>query len=140
ERMFDCDFEGLPAGRTCWDYDLAIAPQYRLGRTFVRLWDETFRVLRERGVTNTGSWIHYANRTSRRSHERMGAIPVGWLILLDIFGFKGMLTSSRPFLRFAGPEKRIYAPVHAPAVNPDSEVRDGTAHDTGTAPRSNPCG
>lgn len=139
ERMFACDFEGLPAGRTCWDYDLEIAPQYRLGRTFARLWDETFRVLREHGIAHTASWIHCANRPSRRSHERMGATQVGWLILLDLFGFKAVLASSRPFLRFAGPRKRIYIPVQAPIASPDSKARIGIARDTGAAASSD-CG
>lgn len=139
ERMFACDFEGLPAGRTCWDYDLEIAPQYRLGRTFARLWDETFRVLRERGIAHTASWIHCANLASRRSHERMGATRVGWLILLDVFGFKMALASSRPFLRFAGPGKRIYIPVQAPLGDPGSKARLGIARDTGAAASSD-CG
>jgi len=140
ERMFACDFEGLPAGRTCWDYDLEIAPQYRLGRTFARLWDETFRVLRERGIAHTASWIHCANLSSRRSHERMGATQAGWLILLDVFGFKMALASSRPFLRFAGPGKRIYIPVQAPLEGYGSKVRlVGTARDTGAAASSD-CG
>lgn len=139
ERMFACDFEGLPAGRTCWDYDLEIAPQYRLGRTFARLWDETFRVLRKRGIAHTASWIHYANLASRRSHERMGAIQAGWLILLDAFEFKMALASSRPFLRFAGPGERIYVPVQAPLDVSRSKARLGTTGDTGAAASSD-CG
>lgn len=117
ERMFACDFEALPGNRTCWDYDLEIKPQYRLGRTFVRLWDETFRLLRERGITDTVSWIHLANRESRRAHERMGARQAGWLVLLDVFGYKTAFSSARPHLQFAGPAKRIYVPVQTSVAN-----------------------
>lgn len=116
ERLFACDFEALPQHCTCWDYDLEIKPKYRLGRTFARLWDKTFQVLRERGITNTVSWIHYANRDSRRAHERMGATQAGWLVLLDVFGLKTALASSRPFLRIAGPGKRIYVPVQTARI------------------------
>lgn len=115
ERMFECDFEALPAGRTCWDYDFEVMPRYRLGRTFVRLWDEAFRLLRERGIEWTASWIHWSNLASRRAHERIGARRVGWLVLLDIVGYKIALCSSRPFLRFATPGVRLYVPVQAAA-------------------------
>lgn len=133
ERMFACDFEALPANRTCWDYDLEIEPRYRLGRTFARLWDEAFRLLRERGITSTVSWIHCANGTSRRSHERMGATRVGWLVLLDVFGYKTALASIRPFLRFAGPGKRIYVPVQASVERAGAKAHGDVARDAGAA-------
>lgn len=113
ERMFACDFEALPTGRACWDYDFEIFPRYRLARTFARLWDEAFRLLRERGIENTVSWIHCSNLPSRRAHERMGAHQAGWLILLDIFGYRFGLQSNTPFLRFAGPSRRLHVTVQA---------------------------
>lgn len=115
ERMFACDFEALPVGRACWDYDFEIMPRYRLGRTFARLWDEAFRILRQRGIANTVSWIHYANLTSRRAHERMGARQAGWLFLLDVAGFKIALQSNKPYVRLARPSRRLRVTVQAAA-------------------------
>lgn len=114
ERLVACDFEALPGETTCWDYDFEIFPEHRLGRTFVRLWDEAHRILRERGITSTVSWISYANLASRRSHERMGARRHGWLIVLDVFDRKLAISPSSPHVRIAGAERRLYCPVRVP--------------------------
>lgn len=113
ERLVECDFEPTPAGRTCWDYDLEVFPHYRLGRTFARLWDETNRLLRNRGVEASVSWISFWNLTSRRAHMRMGAQPIGWMGMLDLFGWKVALQSRWPFLRLARPGRRLHVVVNA---------------------------
>ena len=94
ERLVDCDFEALPNERAWWDYDLEVMPKYRLGRTFARLWDAAFAMMRENGIEHSVSWILWSNTDSVRAHERMGARKVGWLILLDAFGLKIGLQSS----------------------------------------------
>lgn len=111
ERLVACDFEALPGETACWDYDFEVFPAHRLGRTFVRLWDEAHRILRARGIKSTVSWISYTNLASRRSHERMGARQKGWLIVLDMFDRKFAVCSSRPCVRIAGAGKRFYFPV-----------------------------
>ena len=107
ERLLACDFEPFPAGRTCWDYDFEVFPRFRLGRTFARLWDETYRVLRERGVESSVSWISFSNRASQRAHERMGAQAVGWLIVLEVYGYKLAAQSDAPFVRWASRDRRL---------------------------------
>jgi hypothetical protein len=125
ERLLACDFEPLPAGLTCWDYDFEVLPRYRLGRTFARLWDEGFRLLRARGVRESVSWIAFSNLASQRAHERMGARRVGWLVVLDAFGYKlaaqsgGPRLRGRPRLRFAGRSERLHVPV---------DTRNDSAH------------
>lgn len=125
ERLVACDFEPLPANLTCWDYDLEVLPRYRLGRTFARLWDEAFRVLRKRGVQATVSWIAFSNVASRRAHERMGARQVGWLVVLDLFGFKFAAQSTAPFVMFspAGHRLRIRVDItkHLPALAAEND-------------------
>lgn len=111
ERLLECDFEPLPAGQTCWDYDLEVAPRYRLGRTFARLWDEANRLLRDRGVAASVSWVTSWNRASQRAHERMGARRVGWLGVVELFGFKLAVHSAAPHVRWASPKRRLYIPV-----------------------------
>lgn len=111
ERLVACDFEALPAELACWDYDVEVLPQYRLGRTFARLWDAAHALLRERGIRSTVSWVLLSNTPSRRSHERLGARPIGWLVVLDIWDRKIAITSSTPIFRFAGKGKRIHLPL-----------------------------
>jgi hypothetical protein len=116
ERMFICDFEAVPTTTACWDYDFEVLPPYRLGRTFVRLWDEAFRILRERGIETTVSWILLSNRASARAHERMGARPAGWLVLLTWAGYGLAVQPRAPFLRLARPGRRLHVQVDGAAA------------------------
>lgn len=116
ERLLDCDFEAVPSGRSCWDYDFEIKPKYRLGRTFARLWDEAHQLLRDRGIEASVSWIAFSNQGSQRAHERMGARRVGWLIVFELRGIKLALSSIAPYLHAAGRGHRLYFPVDATPV------------------------
>ena len=113
ERLLACDFEPVPAGQTCWDYDFEVLPRFRLGRTFARLWDEAYRLLRDRGVAASVSWIAFPNLASQRAHARMGAQRVGWLIVLDVYGCKFSAQSSRPFVRITPSRRRLHVRVCA---------------------------
>ena len=113
ERLLACDFEPFPRGRTCWDYDLEVLPRFRLGRTFARLWDEAYKLLREHNVEASVSWIAFSNRSSQRAHERMGARPVGWLIAFEMYGWKLAIQSAWPFIHLALPRQRIHVRVNA---------------------------
>lgn len=113
ERLVACDFEALPNDRAWWDYDFEVMPKYRLGRTFARLWDVAFALMREHGVAHSVSWILWSNMASVRAHERMGARRVGWLVLLDAFDLKIGLQSSAPWVRLAGPGRRLHVGIRA---------------------------
>jgi len=101
ERLVRCIFEPLPHDRVAWDYDFYIAPRYRLGRTFARLWDGANRYLRERGVDRTGSWVAFTNRGSARAHERLGARKVGWAVVLSLWRVQCTLASVSPYFHLA---------------------------------------
>lgn len=116
ERLLECDFEPLPSGQTCWDYDLEVAPKYRLGRTFVRLWDEANRLLRDRGVAASISWVTLWNLASQRAHQRMGAQPLGWLGVVDLFGLKLAVRPVWPLAEIALPGKRLNVQVDASPI------------------------
>ncbi|MFO1300364.1 MAG: GNAT family N-acetyltransferase [Burkholderiaceae bacterium] len=96
ERLVRCDFVPRPHGKACWDFDFFVAPQYRLGRTFGRLWSHAKAYLGARGVETTLSWIAFDNAASQRAHERMGAKPVGWALVLTAWKLQLVLTSARP--------------------------------------------
>ena len=108
EIMVRAVFEPAPLGRAAWDYDVWIAPKYRLGRVFSRLWDEAHALLRARGVEATLSWIAMRNDASIRAHERMGAHRVGWAAFLVLGPVQLTLASVRPFVHVAWPGR---APV-----------------------------
>jgi len=97
ERLFRCTFEPEPQPSVAWDYDFFVAPKFRLGRTFARLWDEANRKLRDKGVHHTGSWVAFTNRASVRAHERLGARCVGWAVVLTAWQFQLVAASVRPY-------------------------------------------
>lgn len=98
ERLVRCDFVPAPRGKACWDFDLFVAPRYRLGRTFGRLWSHARAYLGERGIETTLSWIAFDNVASRRAHERMGARRVGWALVLGAWKLQIVVASDRPFV------------------------------------------
>lgn len=55
-----------------WDYDVYVAPDFRLGRTMARLWHATNRHLMAQGVRWTFSRISAFNASSLRSHAKLG--------------------------------------------------------------------
>lgn len=101
ERLVRCVFEPLPAGEVCWDYDFFIAPKYRLGRIFARLWDAADEMMRSRGVRATVSWVEFSNLASTRAHERLGARRVGWAAFLTLGVVQVTFASVRPFVHVA---------------------------------------
>ena len=106
ELLVRCVFVPEPYGVSSWDFDVFVAPRYRLGRTFSRLWDEAFDYLRRRGVRTTISWIEWGNAPSKRAHARMGAVPVGWAVFLRAFGSQIAVSSGFPYLHVSRGKNR----------------------------------
>lgn len=72
-----CRFVPCPEGRAAWDFDVYIHPRYRLGRTFLYLWDAANDWMREKGIRWSASRIDGFNSESLKSHWAMGARRVG---------------------------------------------------------------
>lgn len=70
-----CRYE-LRGEEISWDYDVHVEPQFRLGRTFLRLWDAANDLLRDRGIRWSMSRISSFNSTSLNSHARLGTRPL----------------------------------------------------------------
>lgn len=66
-----------PSGKAAWDFDVYVAPAYRLGYTFLKLWDTANVHLRSLGVRWTLSRISAFNAGSLSSHSKLGARPIG---------------------------------------------------------------
>lgn len=114
----------LPDARaSAWDYDVYVAPEYRLGRTFSRLWGAANRFLADRGVHWSISRISAFNTNSIAVHRRMGMVtlfPVNFLVVGET-----QLTFMRrfPFFHLSlTPDRPPKLPIAAP------ETARGEAH------------
>ena len=75
-------FVSHPVGRTAWDFDVTVAPEFRLGRVFGYLWETAIAEMRRIGVDASVSRISAFNAASISSHRRMGAEIVGSAVFI----------------------------------------------------------
>jgi hypothetical protein len=85
-----------PSGIAAWDFDVYVAPAYRLGYTFLKLWDAANAYLRERGALWSISRISAFNAGSLASHTRLGAKPIGYATFLVAGPLQVMWSSFSP--------------------------------------------
>jgi L-amino acid N-acyltransferase YncA len=64
------DFRLGPRG--CWSYWVTVHPDHRMRGALARLWVDSMRILRERGIDVVYSGIEEANQASLRAHCRLG--------------------------------------------------------------------
>lgn len=81
-----CVFRIADPARGVWDFDVYVEPSLRLGRTMSRLWKAVDDTLAAEGVAWSFSRINRFNPASIRSHERLGAVAVGDLLVLRLAG------------------------------------------------------
>ena len=96
-----CIFRPMPIDKAVWDYDVYVEPEFRMGRTFLRLWDVAHDYLRERNIDWTVSRISAFNVESLASHRRLGATRIATAIFLCAGRVQGALFSTRPWLHFS---------------------------------------
>jgi len=105
-----------PAGEAAWDFDIFVVPEHRIGRAFLRIWDETNARLYERGVRWTMSRISAFALDSRRSHARMHARDVGACVYLCLGSLQFSLFDRRPLMH-VGVSRRSRPVFRAEAPN-----------------------
>ena len=81
-----------------WDFDVHVEPDFRLGRTFVRLWDYANGWMRENGYRWTISRISAFNRESLAAHARLGIQPIGSATFLRLGTLQIALLDRAPFV------------------------------------------
>jgi hypothetical protein len=109
-----CDYHLLPAQCCAWDFDVYVAPEFRGGRIFWRLWHAAAAAMSDQGIRWSFSRISAFNAASLRSHERLGAVPVGGVVFLRLGGLQ--LGSRRgAWLARASATQRPRIELHAPA-------------------------
>jgi len=84
--------------RCVWDFDVHVEPQFRLGRTFVRLWDHASDWMRAHGYAWTISRISAFNRESLAAHARLGIRPVGRATFVRAGRLQVALLDRAPFV------------------------------------------
>lgn len=67
-----CRYEFVPSQICAWDFDVFVEPEYRIGRTFARLWDAANAYLSQEGVLWSFSRITPLNLSSIAAHQRLG--------------------------------------------------------------------
>ena len=95
-----CLYELADPDHTVWDFDLYLAPRYRGGRLFARLWQAVDARLSAQGIQWTFSRISLLNPASLAAHRRMHAQRVGTAVFLTLGQLQLSLFSRAPFVHF----------------------------------------
>lgn len=110
-----CRFTPRPASDAAWDFDVYVLPRFRLGRFFVRLWEQANHYLRARSIRWTISRISAFNSGSVSTHAKLGAVTLGWAIFLKCGRWQLMLSDLKPYAHVSFnahsvPEILLFAP------------------------------
>lgn len=89
-----------PAG-SAWDYDVYVEPQFRLGRSFARLWDAANRHLAADGVRWTFSRISGFNPVSLQVHAKLGIRPLFGATFFHAGPVQLMLAGAPPYVHLS---------------------------------------
>lgn len=90
-------FEIQPADASVFDFDLYLFEAYRMGFSFVGMWDGASRFLRERGVRYTFSRLTRFNTASRRAHDHLGWKRIGRALFLKLWSVEIMFSDLKPW-------------------------------------------
>ncbi len=92
-----------------WDFDVYVEQQFRLGRTFARLWDAANERFSSSGIRWSVSRISAFNQQSLQSHERLGIRRLSSLTFVCLGGLQIGFMSCSPYLNIC--TKNINRPV-----------------------------
>ena len=105
-----CRFEFAEPAASVWDFDVYVVPEFRMGRTFVRLWQTANTELASQGVAWTFSRISAFNPMSMSSHQRMGMRSLFMATFLFIGPLQVAMMGVAPFVHIG------WAPGHRPLL------------------------
>ncbi len=96
-----CTYVLEPPETLAWDFDVYVAPEFRISRAFAQLWAAAHRFLRERGCEWTISRISAFNANSLDSHKRLGIVRLATGIFANIGPVQLAAFSCSPYLDLA---------------------------------------
>ena len=88
------------SSRAAWDFDVWVDPQFRLTRTFARLWDAANAFLREHGCRWSISRISAFNPASLAAHRRLGLRHLQSGLFVLIGSLQLAFFTCAPFIHF----------------------------------------
>ena len=91
----------LASPQSLWDFDVYVAPEYRLGPLFRRLWGDAHAMMRSQGVQWTCSRISAYNPASRASHARLGAVTLGSAVFLSCGEWQWTFATQAPYFHLS---------------------------------------
>jgi hypothetical protein len=91
----------LPSAHTAWDFDVYVEPEFRVGLTFPRLWDEANRFLAEKDIRWSCSRISAFNPGSLSSHARLGTKKLGSALFLCLGRWQATLATVGPYFHLS---------------------------------------
>jgi len=91
----------LASSRACWDFDVWVRPEERLGWVFRRLWEAARRHLRQHGVRWSCSRISAFNPGSLRAHAQIGTVRLGGALFLRCGAWQWMVASLAPYFHLS---------------------------------------
>ncbi|MCW5662467.1 MAG: GNAT family N-acetyltransferase [Piscinibacter sp.] len=104
-----CDYHWYPAERARWDYDVYVAPPFRMGRLFSRLWQQAHQHLGDERVDWTLSRIDAFNAGSLAAHRKLGAREIGraWFIVAGRLQL--MVATAAPYVHLSLGQRSVPA-------------------------------
>lgn len=113
-----CKFLLAAPETSVWDFDVHVEPEYRMGRTFVRLWDAANETLCREGIRWSFSRISAFNPQSLNSHGRMGIRRLHTLNFLCLGKAQVSFMTCRPFFHVSVSERDAPEIFLAPPKTP----------------------
>jgi hypothetical protein len=96
-----CRYELVDSQRCVWDYDVHVEPEYRLGRSFARLWDAANAHLAAEGIQWSISRISAFNPASLAAHGRLGIQKLGCATFFRFGSLQISILSEAPYLHLS---------------------------------------
>ena len=112
-----CLYRLEPRRVAAWDFDVWVAPEYRLSRAFVRLWDAANTFMHEHGYRWSVSRISAFNAGSLSSHQRLGIVHLHSAIFVTLGRLQLSLFTCAPYLHLSlSPQRYPVVRLNAPGA------------------------
>lgn len=114
-----CLYKVEPRQVAVWDFDVWVAPEFRLSRAFMRLWDAANAFMREQGYRWSLSRISAFNAGSLSSHQRLGIVHIHSAIFVMLGRLQLSLLTCPPYLHLTvSPHRYPIVRLNAPDAPP----------------------
>lgn len=116
-----CHFVLASSHDSAWDFDVYVAPRYRLGRAMALLWQAAELRLAAEGVRWSFSRISAFNAESLASHARLGAVSCAQALFFVVGPVQVSLFTCAPYFHLSAgarsaPRLRLLPPTASPSA------------------------